>query len=71
MHIFKVMDLGPVFRIEFLSAIILVELVRFRNTKSSFSFLFPAISLPLSCPYSNINVENNKSFSTISDRTHP
>ena len=40
--------------------IIPIELVRFRNTESSFSFSFPAILFLLSRSYSNIKVENNR-----------
>ena len=61
---FKLWTVGRYFVLNFrmptVFDIIPIELVRFRNTESSFSISFPAIWFSLSCSYSNINVENNR-----------
>ena len=46
------------FRIPTVFDVILLELVRFRYSVSSCSFLCPALPFSLSFLYSNVNVEN-------------
>ena len=61
---FKLWTVGRYFVLNFrmltVFEIIPIELVHFRNTKNSFQFSFSAISFPLLCSYSNINVKNNR-----------
>ena len=64
MHIFKVMDRGSVFRIEFSYADRFRHnsdrIGSFSNTVISLSFSFPTIPFPFPCSYLNINIENNR-----------